>query len=156
MARRRIRGDRAFKKLIRRMPEAIREEMVSQLDEAGDQILAAQRAAAPRRTGALASGLSKRLYPRSLRLRVGLIGKAINRKLYYGRIVQSGRKAQTVTARRSTASGVSSYQLRVRAMPGRPFVHSERAKSIRNTLGGRLKDFWNKVLARASQGVSDA
>lgn len=150
-----MRGDRAFTRLMRQLPESAREEVVADLDAAGDQILAAQRASAPGRR--LPAALSKRVYRRTLRLRVGLLGRAVNRRLFFAAIVHGGRKAQTVQARRSTRSGkISSYQLRVRAKAPQPFVFSERVRAIRNTLGGRIRTFWERTLARAARGVGDA
>jgi hypothetical protein len=137
--RRRIRGDRAFRKLLRKMPDAIREEIFRMMEVAGDQILAAQRADAPRRTGRLAAALSKRVSKASLRLRVGVIGRPLNRRLFYGHILEVGRRAQVVTARRTTRSGtISTYQMRVRAIMARPFTRSVR------------------TIARAAQGIDDA
>jgi hypothetical protein len=156
MARRRIFGDRAFRRLIKRVPEAARDEIVEDLDHAGNAILAAQKADAPRKTGALAAGLSKRVYRGSMRLRVGLIGKPINRRLYYAAVIQGGRTAQTVNVNRRTSSGMSSYQLRVRAMAAQPFIFSARVHEIRRTLGGRIRTFWDRTLRRAANGVTDA
>jgi len=171
--RRRVQGDRAFRKLIRKMPDAIRDEMVAMMETAGDQILAAQRADVARRTGALAAALTKRVLRGSMRLRVGLLGKAINRRLFYARIVEVGRRAQTVTVSRRGAhlaaggrrigrrqraleSGVRGvYQLRVPAKAPRPFVRSARTKALRDTMGGRLAGFWDRTLAKAAQGATD-
>jgi hypothetical protein len=94
---------------------------------------------------------------RSLRLRVGLIGRPLNRRLFFARILEIGRRAQTVNVRRSTSrGGISSYQMRVRAMAPRPSIQSVRVKAIRDTLGGTLRGFWDRTLAQAARGVDDA
>lgn len=142
------------------------------LDPAGDELLSAMRADVPRRRGRLAAGLSKKLLRRSLKLRVGLIGKPINRRLFYGWIVELGRKAQTVIASRkgahravggriagrrmrALAAGTSGvYRMRVRAMPARHFVYSRRTE-LRGSINKRLNAFWNKTLAKAAAGASD-
>lgn len=171
--RRRIRGDRAFKRLIKRMGDATREEMVVMLDEGGEEILAAQRAAAPFRSGTVKNALSKRVLRGALQLKVGLVGRPLNRRLFYARIIEKGRKAKTVPAsrggahleaggrrigrkQRALASGTRGvYQMRIRALPPRPFIYSDRVKTLRETLGGRTRRFWERALRRASEGLSD-
>lgn len=165
--RRRVRGDRRFRKILNQMPAAIKEEMLAMLDKTGDQILAAQQQAVPVRTGTLRSALSKRLQKGIVRLRVGLVGKPINRRLWYARIVEGGRKAQTVTARRGGGAGggrraknftwkvAGTYQLRVSPLPPRPFIITARTKSLRDTMAGELKTYWDRVLKRAARGASD-
>lgn len=154
--RRFVKGDRAFRRLLVRLPDAIRQEMIVELHVAGAEILAAQRADAPKRTGALASALSKRVSPKTLRLRVGLIGLPVNRRFFYARIVEFGRKAKTVNATRRTKSGgSSSYQMRIRAIAPRAFVRSSRVRTLRDKIGSGLRKFWDRVLLRAASGVSD-
>ncbi len=152
MTKRRVRGDRSFRKLLRKLPDSAKEEMAVALDKAGDRLLSAMRSEVPRRTGALAGGLSKKLLRASLRLRVGFIGKPINRRLFYGRIIEFGRKAQTVRAKRSGTT----YTMRIRARAGRPFVQSRRT-DLRTSLNAELKGTWTRILQRAAAGdLSDA
>jgi hypothetical protein len=146
----RIKGDRAFRQLLRRMPDAIRDEMVTMLEGVGDDIVAAQRAASP--SARVRAALSRRVSRATLRLRVGLIGKPVNRRLFFARILEKGRKAQVVTARRG---GGRPYPMRVRAFAGRPFVFGRAAIALRRTLGGRVSKMWDGALARASAGIGD-
>lgn len=173
MAGRRIKGDLAFKRLINRLPQAVRFEIAQAMSEAGNEILAAQSSAAPRRTGALASGLTKRVLRGGLRLRIGIATKPVAKRLFYARYVEFGRKAQTVTVSRGAAhvaiggprigrrdralrAGIKGvYQLHVRAMSARPFVASPQAKAIRETLGGRVSVIWDRALAKAAGGGGD-
>jgi hypothetical protein len=156
MARRRIRGDRAFRKLIRRLPEAIREEAIAMLEDGGRTILAVQRADAPRRTGAVRTGLSMRVLRGALQLKVGLVGRPLNRRLWYARIVEKGRKASVEDAARIAPSGlISRYRIRVAARSARPFIYSLRAEAMRATLGGKLNGFWDRVLANAANDATD-
>lgn len=179
MARRRIRGDRSFRRILAKMPEAIREEMLTMMDQAGDEMLAIQKANAPQRTGAVQRALSKRLLRGTLKLRVGLVGKPINRKLFYARIVELGRKPQTVVAIRNSVATLKTarayggrsnnykalalskklkgaYSMKIKGMAPRPFIRSAKVTAVRDTMGGRLDKFWGKALARASKGVTDA
>lgn len=149
--RRHIRGDRSFRKMLARLPEAERESMAAMMEELGGEMLGEMQAAAPVRTGAVRGALSMRLSRKTMRLRVGLIGRPTNRRFYYGRIVDAGRKAQTVTARRRGKA----YRLRVRARAPQPFVRG-RARDLRRKVAGpRLETFWNRALARAAEGLGD-
>jgi hypothetical protein len=154
--RRRIRGDRAFRKLMRRMPEAIRQEIIALLDEGGREILAMQQADATvsQRTRA---ALSMRVLRGSLRLRVGIVGRPANRRLWWARVIEKGRKPSVENAvRRSQSGKLSRYQIRVPAMAARPFIYSPRVEEKRRTMGGRTTLFWERTLRRASQGATDA
>jgi len=151
--RRRVRGDRAFRRLIRKLPEAAREEIYQMFLRGGDRILAAQRAQSP--SSRVRAALSRRVSKTSLRLRVGLIGRPINRRLYFARILEKGRRAQIVNVTRRMKAGGRPYQMRVRAMAARPYVYSAQTKAIRDSMGGELGTFWDRTLARAGQGISD-
>jgi hypothetical protein len=156
MARRRkIFGDRAFRRLLKNMDEGVRAEAAKRLQELGDRMLPVIRGLAPRRTGATREALSMRVYPRSLRLRVGLIGKPLNRRLFYAHIVEFGRKASTVTVRRRTpGGGRTSYTIRVKAMPARHFVYGP-TTDLRKAFERDFRGYWENVLQKAAAGVSD-
>ena len=167
MAKSRLRGDKSFRKLLKRMPETAQDEMVDALDQAGTVLLKAMKADVPRRTGALAAGLLKKLLRGSMKLKVGFIGKGVNRKLFYGRIIEYGRRAQTVTVVRGTTRSrsasarsrgmmgryVKPYKLRVRAMRARPFVYSKR-RDVRVVMSDLLRTYWDRVLSEAAQGIT--
>jgi len=172
MAKGGLKGAAKVRSMLRRVPQAVRDEMLVMMDQAGDDILAAQQADAPYRYGGLRGALSKRLLRGSLRLRVGLVGKAVNRLRFYGRILEAGRKAKTVqvvkgglTSEVRAAGGRSnrykalakrmgaqSYTMQVKALPARRFISSQRTREMRNTLGGRLNGFWSRVLQDVSGG----
>ena len=154
--RRRIKGDRSFRRLLRNLPDAARAELADAMEGGGRELLAAQQAAAPSRSGALRRGLSMKLLKGSLRLRVGLIGKAVNRRLFYGRIVEFGRKASNVVVRRlARRTGKAfSYRMRIPARAGRPFVYTKRT-DLRSAFRERLTRFWERTLGRASGGTAN-
>lgn len=149
--RRRIRGDRAVRQLLKQIPDAARDEMVGMLEQAGDNIVAAQRAESP--STRIRAALSRRVSPRTMRLRAGLIGRPLNRRLFFARILEFGRKAQTVTARRA---GGQPYTMRVRAMTGRRFIYGRGEAFQRLKLRARLNRFWAATIERAAHGISDA
>jgi hypothetical protein len=148
----RFRGGKSAKRLVKNIPDAMRAELAQALDEGGNELLAAMRARAPRRTGKLESGIQKKVYPKTLRLRVGLFA-ATRRKLglFYAHILEYGRKAQTVTISRGPRAGA---KMRVTALPERHF--------ITGPLGGprvvfrrKLKGVWERVLKQAAGGVGN-
>jgi hypothetical protein len=156
--RRRVRGDRSFRKILKRLPETIKAEMLEMLDKTGDAVLAQQQRDVAVRTGALRSALSKRLYKGLVRVRVGLIGPAVNRRLFYARWIERGRKSKTMIARkkgpkRENLAGI--YRRRIGPMPKRPFIMSDRTKRIRDTMAGQIQGYWSRVLQKASVGAND-
>lgn len=150
--RRRIRGDRSFRRILQRLPESIRTEMVAMMEGAGDDMVAAMRAAAPKgQTGRTAAALSRRVSRATLRMRVGIIGKPLNRRLYYARILEVGRKASG----RGIKKGTPKYQAGVGRRSPQRFVSTPTVRQIRDSMGGRLNGYWERVLQNASRGVSD-
>lgn len=170
MARRAVRGN--FRSLIKRLPETVAEELRAQLHESGKMLLARARARVPKRTGALSAGLSYKVPPKRLNLKVGLIGKAINRKLYYGRMVEFGRKGQTVDVVRGglsasvrAAGGRSNrykalalrmgakgaYKLRVKPMAPRHYVYA----TAREQIYRPFQKIWGRAVHRAATGATN-
>jgi hypothetical protein len=98
------RGIGRVRGLLRRMPDAVRGQITGVMERAGPRIQAIMRARAPVRRGKLREGIVYRVYPKSLRLRLGLLGTPRGRaKLFYGRIQDLGRAAQTVNVVRNVA-----------------------------------------------------
>jgi len=92
---------------------------------------------------------------KSLSLKLGLVTKRTQRQGFYGFILDQGRKAQTVQAkRRNRATGtVSTYSLRVKgiARTRYNFVFG-RIKDFRQNELPRLRDALERVLGRAARG----
>ena len=148
MPKRYIRGDRSFKQLINRLPDAVRSEIIVQLNLTGRELLALERAKAPMASGALKSALSMKVLPASLKLKVGLVGKAINRKIFYGLMVEYGRNA----GGRGVKRGSAKYASGIGAMYSRHFVYTQGREAIYEP----FKQIWTRALDRASNGVSDS
>lgn len=179
MARRRrpIKGIARFRRLLRRMPDTTRAELLAELDTTGRRILQAIIARAPRLSGKLRGGLSSKVLPTSLRLQIGLLGTPAGRaKLFYGRIQDLGRKAQVVTVqrrrrvtaaigggktanilrtnrsgRKETADIVATYTMRVPAMEGKRFV-TGRYPDLRTELRANLKGIFTRSLRKVGGG----
>nr|WP_276616577.1 HK97 gp10 family phage protein [Sphingomonas sp. SFZ2018-12] len=162
----RSKGVAQIRRLLKRLPENVRVEIAAALESSGRSILAAMRAKAPRRTGALAAGLKMKVFPRTLRLRVGFIATPRGRaKLFYARILEFGRRSQTVTvSRRRTGAAkrlvsgrkpagdlVSVYQLRVRPLQGRRLVYG-RYPELRRDLNSKLQRVFQRALGRIAGG----
>lgn len=166
MARRsRVRGAATVKAVLKKLPDAVRVSLATELHRAGKEMLGRMRGRTPVRTGKLREGLDYKVLDKSLKLQVGLIGtKAGRSKLFYGRIQDLGRKAQVVTVRRFRAGGqrlhfrgqkfgpdVQTYQLRVPYMPGKKFVTGG-MPDLRRILQANLKGLWAKALKRVAGG----
>ncbi|HEX7742276.1 MAG TPA: hypothetical protein VF442_07560 [Sphingobium sp.] len=151
--------------MMRQLPDAMKAEIREVLDRGGRAMVATMRARAPRKTGALHAGISYRIMA-SMKLRVGLLGTKRGRaRLFYGRIQDLGRKAQTVTVtrrktgvnnglrggRKKAEDVVSVYRLRVRPMAPKRFV-TGRMPDLRNMLTRDLKAAWSRALARLAGG----
>jgi hypothetical protein len=159
----RVQGLAEAESLFSRVPDAARAEMAEVLEFAGDDLLAGQRADVPKATGFLASTLAVRILIDELKVRVGLFregrraGQSDN---FYGRIIEFGRKFQTVTVQRRRRVGgvlrtrrgrkraedvVAIYSLKVKARAPRPFIFTGRVGRVEQ----RLANFFSAVMSRA-------
>lgn len=157
MAGDRVTGLAEVYALIDKLPDAARKELGAELPDIGQDILAAERRDVAKRTGALSAGLGVQFLVDRLRLRVGLLGlRGANRRLYYGLIVEAGRKAHVVLVdRKRRAKGraraaqvASTYAMRVTPLAARPFVHVVRP-ALDQKIAGRLANFWANTFDRA-------
>jgi hypothetical protein len=154
-------GLAAANSLFGNIPQAAREQLGVEIARIGYDVLAAQRQDVAKRTGDLEAGLSLKLMIDRLRVLVGLLNlTGPRRKLFYGRIVERGRRAQTVLVqrrkrgrrplgpgRRKRAQDIASvYSMHVRAMAPRPFVYVDRPEIHAEQ---RLASFWSQVLSNA-------
>lgn len=159
--KRRVRGATSISKLLKQLPDDIRHEMIVELNLSGREMAGIMQGRAPHRTGAIRRGISFKVLPQSLKLQVGLLGtKAGRSKLFYARIQDLGRRAQTVSVRRFRAGGqriyfrgkkfgpaVQTYQMNVRGRQGLHFV-TGRMTDLRRILQANLKNIWTKALGR--------
>ncbi|MFA7505293.1 MAG: HK97 gp10 family phage protein [Burkholderiaceae bacterium] len=172
MARRRgFRGIGRVRRMLRRLPDNVRKQMVGVLEGAGRGLKSAMRARAPKRTGALAQGIEYKVYPRSLRLRVGLLRTRAGRAdLFYGRVQDLGRRQQTVVVRRLIRGGRAEWSGRIAGGSARasrkpndlltkPYPMKVPAMSAKRFVTGRFPDLraamrngLKGVLARALRG----
>lgn len=161
----RVRGAASIKKLLNRLPTSARNELIVELNLGGREMQGRMQGRAPIRTGATRRGIKFKVFPKTLKLQVGLLGGKVGRsKLFYARIQDLGRKAQTVTARRFRAGGqriyfrgqkfgpaVQTYPLNVRAMVGKKFVTGG-MRDLRVILQRNLKNLWQNALRGFSGG----
>lgn len=134
------------------MPDAVQGQLRSELDDGGRIFRAAMQARAPKATGAVRAGLSHRILPKTLRLKIGYVGgkRQIEREgLFYARIQDLGRKAQVVKITRGPRKGRS---MRIRAMPGKRFV-TGRYPEARVAFGRRLLKAYERGVAIAMRGM---
>lgn len=166
MPRNRFRGDIPIRRLFRRLPDEMKLELGQVFQRAGPMLARLMQASAPvGKTGHLIAGITWKFYASALRLRVGFLGVRTNRKLFYARILEFGRKSETVTVHRRRHGGavnarirkakfdqaVSTYRLRVRGRAPQHFVYGP-GTDLKRTMGRVLNGVWDRVLGRVSGG----
>lgn len=178
MARRRsIKGVGRVRRIIRTLPDTMTAELRHVLNDAGPRLARQMQARAPRRTGKLQAGIKWKVLPKTLKLQVGLLGtKAGRSKLFYGRILDRGRKAQVVQVRRLKAGGgkawtamiaagtarasrkpaalTTTYSMSVKPIAPMRFV-TGRYPDLFREMNVKLKAVWSRVLAKAAAGAGD-
>ena len=169
----RLDGEREVETLFDALPAAAQDELSVRLGKIGAGVLALQQALAPVRTGKTRRSLTVKEELEKLRVKIGIFSGAdlgtSKRKglsgLFYARIQNYGRRAQTVWVTRGTLASPKSattrrkhnlgglrkpYALRVRAMPGRHFVDVQ--DRIGDVADRYLARFWDDVKAKAGAG----
>jgi hypothetical protein len=173
MPGRRIRGERSFARIIKQLPDDVADEIRKQMNATGKMLLARAQSKVPVYSGkkrkglppgALKSGLSYRVPPKRLSLKVGLVGKAVNKKLFYGYLVEHGHRigfrGNTLEKQEKiTATGIRGRLLRARrrrdvrlnGVPPHPFLYTV----SREEIYGPFRKIWGRALQRAVAGASD-
>lgn len=155
-----VQGQAKMRRLLRQLPDEARADILGVMERGGRRAQAAMKARARHRTGKLQAGVRYRMLNKSLRMQVGLLGTKRGRaKLFYGFVLDKGRKAQTVTVRRiakglgrgKPAGTVSSYQMRVRALRGDEFV-SGRYPEVKSSIGADARQTFTRVLKKVGAG----
>lgn len=145
-----------IRRIMAALPDAVDAEIVALYQRHGPAILAKARSEVPVRTGKLRSLLAFKIMPatatKSARFRMGLLTKAVQRKVWYARILEYGRKAQIAKARRN---GGNPYSVKVQAIPaGRyDFVRGRTLQFMMQTLGRDLKTVLRRALQDAARGA---
>jgi hypothetical protein len=150
-----LKGAGKVRRILKRLPDEVSAQVVDVYRTEAPAALAYMRGASPSRR--IARGLSYRIAEKSLRLRIGLIGKRLNRELFFARILELGRKAQVAKAtRRKPGGGVSRYRIRVKAISRAryDFVFGRAATFAFGRIRPQLKNVYEKAL-RAAAGIGD-
>lgn len=151
--KKRVQGAASVRRVMKNLPDAMRDEMVDVLEEGSIELQRLVVAATPRRTGSLRAGIKRRVLKQSLRMQVGLLGTKKGRaRLFYGRILDLGRKAQTVNVTRR--KNAAPYLMRVRGIQAKRFV-TGRYPDVRAVIGRKLRGIWERALPKAAGGGSD-
>lgn len=154
--RRKFRSDIGrTRRLLQRLPTAVSAEILKVYADVGPAIQSVGRSQAPTRTERLRNALKFRILPKSLRFEFGLIGRKINRSLFYGRILEQGRKAGTSRAfQRRLANGklTKRYTVQVKAIPFSryDFVFGRMRTYAKQVIAPKLKTFLTRALRVAS------
>jgi hypothetical protein len=144
--------------MLRRLPDSMSQEMAAVMEEVRPTAIAIAKGGAPVKSGRLRAAIDGKVYPKTLRFRVGLLTKRIARANFYGYILEVGRKAQTVQVKRSKPSGgVAQYALRVtKIAPTKHDMVGGQAKGrIRELFRAPLNKLFDRALRDAARGAGD-
>lgn len=152
------------------MEPQVREELADVLQEFGPPLQRAMIARAPRKTGRLQSEIKVSVARKSLRLRVGFLGRGVGSRTtrFYARILEFGRKAQVVQVRRRkvgvnhglhrgrkiAGDVAATYSMRVRRIAPMRFVTGPMT-DIRSRLLVRLRGVFDAALRKTATGGLD-
>lgn len=168
---RRVRGN--FKSLLKRLPEAVADELRAQLRETGRAVLARARSRAPiysgrprkgRVPGTLRSSLSSRVLEKGLKLKVGIVGVAAAKKAFYARFVEFGHRIGyrgnrqqryvAITAKGNARKLILARRrrdIRVSGVRARPFLYT----FTRQELYAPYQKLWGRAIHKAAQGAGE-
>lgn len=141
-----------FRRVLENVDGATREEILDVLEESGPRLRNFIKSRTPIRSGNLSRGIKYGVLKKSLTLSVGLLNKEANGRLFYGHIVDSGRRGGPAKVSRRTKSGRrSNYIVNVKASSGNRFFTGSQSL-IRKEVEPRLTGIWNRILRRAERG----
>lgn len=174
-SRQRVQGLQHYKRLMRNLDPAARQELGQEWNIIADRLLAQAKAEVPVRTGGLRAALDKRVTIRGgMILRIGLFGPNKTR-YFYGWILDQGRKAQRaiVRHRRKDFIGPRPFYSKIGPRPNLALNSDGTIRYVNvraidreryNFVFGRRKDFyfnylprlrgiWTRIIERASRGA---
>jgi len=152
-----VKGVASLRRLLRRLPDAARMELSDELQAIGKRLTTRAKAETPVKTGRLRAAINFKATVKGLQLRIGLVKKADRKRFFYGYILDAGRKAQTVKAKRRKADGsYSTYNMRIKAIdPSRyEFVFGRRKDFQQNEIP-KLRSVLDRVLTTAARGAGN-
>jgi hypothetical protein len=141
MALNRVKGASQLRRTLRRLPNDTQAELGSTFTAVAQRLGLAAKAETPVRSGRLRGLIGAKALVKSLRINVGLLTRGANRDGFYGYILDAGRRAQTVRAKRRTGT---SYALRVKGISRQRY----------NFVSGRLRDFLRTDLPKVRDAIS--
>lgn len=146
-----VRGAAKMRRFIRSMPESVQHEIVGSFNRWGPGLSGAMRARAPKKSGRLAGGIRHKVFPKTLRMQVGLlVSKRERNALFYARILDLGRKGRTVQAKRRLKNGgVSTYAMNVAPIRAMKFITGPLG-DLRPGLNRHIVGIWDRALRRAA------
>lgn len=165
----RVRGN--FRSLLKRLPDAVADELRTELKATGQRVLLRAQARAPvyrgrprkgRTPGTLRSSLSAKVLEKSLKLKVGVVGKVAAKKAYYARFVEFGHriahggrlaKQEPITARgnaRRLLKARRRDEIRKTGVSPRPFLYT----FSRAELYQPFQKLWGRAIHKAAAGAA--
>ena len=156
-----IKGAASFRRLLKQLPDSANKQLISFLTTAGAVLAQQMKSGLPvlasprpnRTPGALRDSISYKVTPTTLKLKVGTLNAKLGRSsLFYGHILDVGRKAKNVKVTR----GTKVYPNGINVTALQPLYVISKAKAVfRNgTLPG-YRTLMDQILLDASQGAGD-
>ena len=144
-----VKGAASLRRLLRRLPDASRDALGNELQAIGNRLLARAKAETPVKTGRLKAALAVRVAVKSLQLRLGLIKKQDKRRLFYGYILDQGRKGKSGISK-------SGRKFNITPIPSNryEFVFGRR-KDFQVNEVPKLRSVLDQVLTQAARGAGD-
>ncbi|WP_174286635.1 HK97 gp10 family phage protein [Sphingomonas bacterium] len=157
MSRSTIKGAASFKRLIKALPDTANKRLIGFLNDAGPVLVGVMQSQLPvlasprpnRTAGALRDSIKYKVTPTTLNLKVGQIAK--RDVLFYGHILNVGRKAKTVPIRRGPRAGAT---MKISALPGLYVLNRVKVKFLDGSLPG-YRALLDNILTEASQGAGN-
>lgn len=146
----RTKGAASLRRLLRRLPDAMRDGLADELRAIGNRLLGRAKAETPRRSGRLAAALRVRVAAKTLMLTLGLLSKSDRRRFFYGYILDEGRAAKQVTIKRGPRAG-STMRISPIARERYNFVFGRRRDFQENEIP-KLRGVLERVLSQVSRG----
>ena len=162
MARRStVRGAASFRRLLKRLPDSATEQLKTFLNAAGPILAEQMKSGLPvltsprpdRTPGALRASISYKVTPSTLNLKVGTLSAKLGRSsLFYGHILDTGRKAKNVKVTRGSRKYPKG--INVKALQPLYVVSRVRATFLKGSLPG-YRTIMDSILADAARGAGD-
>jgi HK97 gp10 family phage protein len=155
MARKSSIQHRRLSRLLRRLPDDVREPIKEAIAEGAQKVLLAAKEKVPKKTWTLHNAITGKLSRSGLSAEVGILTKTAKRKAYYAHFVEFGTAGYKAGDKRYYKSKGKVYSRTVKrnvsAQPARPFLHPALEENKADIIK-EIDTAVNSALQKASKG----